>query len=166
MFTDLTNALANAFAEMATKNIESMIRQAVASHDINLKQILGDAYKAASGAYQATVGIPYVGPVLAPVAAATAFAAVSAFGSSLPSARGGYDIPAGINPLTQLHQREMVLPAPIADAIRSSVGRTGGGSQPLNVTIPAMDGQSVRRLILRNSPQFASAFRKLGTRLT
>lgn len=36
----------------------------------------------------------------------------------IPSAAGGWDIPAGINPLTQLHENEMVLPAEHAQTIR------------------------------------------------
>lgn len=49
----------------------------------------------------------------------------SSFGLRVPSAAGGFDIPSGINPLTQLHEREMVLPAEYADAIR---GMTRGGA--------------------------------------
>jgi len=49
-------------------------------------------------------------------------------GGLLATAAGGYDIPAGINPVTQLHEREMVLPAQYADVIRSMAG--GGSSAP------------------------------------
>lgn len=42
------------------------------------------------------------------------------------SAEGGYDIPAGKNPMTQLHEREMVLPRAQADVIRGLA--TNGGS--------------------------------------
>jgi hypothetical protein len=96
---------------------------------------MNSAYEAAAGAYKAVVGIPYVGPFLAPAAAGVAFAATAAFGGSVSSARGGYDIPAGVNPMTQLHEREMVLPQKQADAVRemanggtqSIVIKTGGG---------------------------------------
>lgn len=39
--------------------------------------IMNDAYEAAAGAYKAVVGIPIIGPFLAPIAAGVAFAAVS-----------------------------------------------------------------------------------------
>jgi hypothetical protein len=133
MFRSVTDSIGNAFAAMVTRNIASLIRQAVVTHDISLKAIFADAYKAASGAYAATVGIPYIGPFIAPAAAAVAFGAVSAFGSSIPSAAGGYDIPAGINPITQLHQNEMVLPAPLADAVRSMTN----GTSHTTVNLPA-----------------------------
>jgi len=42
------------------------------------------------------------------------------------SAAKGYDVPAGVNPTTQLHQREMVLPEKYADVIRGLDGRGGG----------------------------------------
>lgn len=57
-------------------------------------------------------------------------------GGSLMFAAAGYDIPAGVNPLTQLHQKEMVLPAEHAETIRSLSGsglRGGGGGE--NITI-------------------------------
>ncbi len=41
-------------------------------------------------------------------------------------AAGGYDVPKGMNPVTQLHEREMVLPAEYADVIRG--GGLGGGT--------------------------------------
>jgi len=44
----------------------------------------------------------------------------------IPSAAGGWDIPAGINPLTQLHENEMVLPAEHAQTIREMAGQSGG----------------------------------------
>ncbi|HWU54822.1 MAG TPA: hypothetical protein VN175_04920, partial [Rhizomicrobium sp.] len=79
--------------------------------------VFADANKAAAGAYAAVAGIPYVGPFLAPAAAATAFAAVLAF--DVFSAAGGMDIGAGVNPLTQLHEKEMVLPANLAEGVRN-----------------------------------------------
>ena len=57
--------------------------------------------------------------VYALVAAAAVFAAVVAMRGSVKSAAGGMDIPAGHEPLTQLHEREMVLPAPLAERVRA-----------------------------------------------
>jgi hypothetical protein len=41
---------------------------------------------------------------------------------------GGYDIPANINPVTQLHSREMVLPSHLADAIRGMASSKSSAS--------------------------------------
>ena len=82
-------------------------------------QIASSANKAAAGAFSAVAGIPYVGPVLAPAAAATAYAGVMAF--DVLSASGGLDIPAGVNPLVQLHENETVLPAYIAQPLQGMI---------------------------------------------
>jgi hypothetical protein len=95
----------------------------------SLKEVVNSAAAAAAKAYQALAGIPVVGPVLGAAAAAATFGAVMAFQGLIASAAGGFDIPAGLNPIAQLHQREMVLPAHIADPFRSFLadyGRGGG----------------------------------------
>jgi hypothetical protein len=70
---------------------------------------------------------PVLGP-LAAVPAAAASALVIAQEVLIPSAAGGFDVPSGLNPLTQLHQREMVLPQQYADVIRNLAGSGGGGA--------------------------------------
>lgn len=92
-------------------------------------QINSSAMRAAAGAYSAVAGIPIVGPVLAPAAAATAYAGVMAF--DILSAEGGMAIPAGVNPMTQLHENEMVLPAHIAQPLQNMIA---GGSTSSSVS--------------------------------
>lgn len=105
--------------------------------------ILKNAYTAASGAYSSASAIPYIGWIIAPAAGVAAFAAVAAFGSGIASAESGYDIPAGINPVTQLHQREMVLPSKHADVIRSLADNGGASRGDMHVHVHAMDTRSV-----------------------
>lgn len=45
------------------------------------------------------------------------------------SAEGGYDIPAGVNPVTQLHEKEMVLPKAQAEVIRGLAANGGAGGR-------------------------------------
>lgn len=69
----------------------------------------------------------------------------SSFSGPSYSAAGGFDVPAGVNPKTQLHQREMVLPEEQADVIRSlsGTGKGAGGSVgPISVHVDA-SGSSV-----------------------
>lgn len=110
---------------IATNWVKGLLQMQSAEKSMTLASIHANASKAGAAAYQAVVGIPVVGPFLAPAAAAVAYAGTMAFAS----AEGGYDIPAGVNPMTQLHQREMVLPAPLADAVRRMAGdpSAGGG---------------------------------------
>jgi hypothetical protein len=89
----------------------------------NLKKIQSDAAAAAGAAYKAMAGIPPA-PLWGVAAGAAAYAGVMAF-EGMASAAGGFDIPAGVNPITQLHQREMVLPASLANPMRSFFGGSG-----------------------------------------
>ena len=131
--------LANGARQIATQSATSAtvtgIKQTETTTNVGM-----NAIQAAAEAFKAMAGIPYVGPVLAVGAAAAAMAAVYGLmsgmgggGSStsttttrIPSAAGGWDIPAGINPLTQLHENEMVLPAEHAQTIREMAGQSGG----------------------------------------
>jgi hypothetical protein len=140
------------YAEMAAKNIASEVMgqaEITAAHALGLeartaadaeaaleavaqsawsalKQILNNAWTAMSGAMSATAAIPIVGPELAPGVGAATFGLVAAAAGSVASASGGYDIPAGVNPMTQLHEQEMVLPKAQANAVRDMA--SGGGS--------------------------------------
>lgn len=116
-------------------------------------QVANNAVVAGTGAAASQAPIPLIGPGLAAVAMAAMLATVLAMGSSVRSARGGFDIPAGINPLTQLHEQEMVLPAQYANVIR---GLAGGEAQVRQEASPmvhyapviqALDGRSVKRVL-------------------
>ena len=94
------------------------------------------AVEAGAGSAAAMASIPFVGPALAIAAMASVMGAVMASKSSVPSAAMGYDIPAGLNPLTQLHEREMVLPAKHADVIRGMAdgqASAQGGGAPIHL---------------------------------
>lgn len=86
-------------------------------------------------AFASTAAIPIVGPAMAPAAAAAATGMAAVFGGTATaaaaasiSARGGYDIPDGINPVVQTHEREMILPKAQADVIRGLAANGGGSS--------------------------------------
>ena len=87
------------------------------------------AAKAGAGAAESQAAIPIVGPALAMAAMAAITAAVLGLGSSVKSAAGGYDVPAGLNPVTQLHAQEMVLPVEHANTIRE-LSRAGVAASP------------------------------------
>lgn len=88
--------------------------------------ITDNSAAAATAAFASTAAIPIVGLELAPAAASAAFAGSMAWASSLISAAGGFSIPSGMNPVAQLHQEEMVLPADIANPLRSKLSGAGG----------------------------------------
>lgn len=88
-------------------------------------------------------------------------AAAAAFAPAA-SAAGGYDIPAGMNPITQLHAREMVLPAKQADVIRGLADGEGlvQRDPEIHVHITAHDTQGVRDLFMNNQPALVEAIKK------
>lgn len=92
---------------------------------VTLADVANSAIRAAAGAYAAIAGIPVVGPILAPMAAAAALAAVLALGKSIFSAKGGAERVANDGDIYELHRDEMVLPAKIANPLRSMVGSLG-----------------------------------------
>ncbi len=127
-----------------------------------VKQIMMKAWNVMAGVYSALAAIPVVGPVIAPVAAGAAFGVVANYATRIASASGGYDIPAGVNPMTQLHQQEMVLPAHIANPLRDMIAAGGAsGGNTTHVTIQAMDARSFSQYLTRNASSLPPALKKL-----
>ncbi len=92
-------------------------------------------------------------------------------GLSGSAAGGAWEIP---NVGTYLlHPQEMVLPAGVAETLRSNFaaggsfeapgggggGGAGGGDTHIHFNVSAMDGQSVQRFFVGNSRQIANAIR-------
>jgi hypothetical protein len=123
---------------------------------LNLATIRADAAKAAAGAYSAVVGIPYVGPFLAPAAAATAYAAVGAYEGLASFDVGAWSIPH--DGVGMLHAGEMVLPPPQSEVLRGALaGRGAGvGGDTYHVHIHANDAASFHDMLQRNPEALAA----------
>lgn len=157
----LWDALLGSFQQMIARMIQqwilAMLTKEAVSAASEKKAVLRDAMAAARGAFKAVVGIPVVGPILAPIAAATAFAAVGAF-----SAKGGYDVPDLAGPgidgkggqVGVVHPREMVLPADLADKVR-----TGSGGET-HIHIHTMDTRSMARFARDNGRHLAAGVKQ------
>jgi hypothetical protein len=105
------------------------------------------AIEGAAAAFKSIAAIPIVGPFMAPAAAAAAGIVIMGFAGHVASAEGGYDVPRGLNPMTQLHSSEMVLPAALADRIRAMTdGGAGGGSGgDVHFNVTAIDAKGVKQ---------------------
>lgn len=123
-----------------------------------LKFVAIEAWKAAAAVFTSIASIPIVGPFIAPALAAVAVAAVLAFGTGIASAAGGFDIPSGLNPITQLHASEMVLPANLAEKVRNMTDGGGGG----DIHIHAMDVASFKEFVMKNRGALTPAVRELA----
>ena len=128
-----------------------------------------NATQAASGAAASQAAIPITGPALAAAAMGAMFALVmglvgggggsktSTTTTRIPSAAGGWDIPAGINPLTQLHENEMVLPAEHAQTIREMAGQSGGDNSTIIINTTGGDfvhKKDIAKLLKRLNREF------------
>jgi hypothetical protein len=122
-------AMEQAWLGMAGAAVQSIMRIAAQEvigmmlhKEIAMKGVVADAHKAAAGAYSAMVGIPVIGPIIAPIAAAGSFAAVAAFESFDQGgiASGG---------LSVVHAREMVLPANLSDFVQKAAANSSGDAE-------------------------------------
>jgi hypothetical protein len=131
LFHDIGNAIADVLAKMLADWLTTTIEQAIMGKTSALVGIQGAAALAGANAYASTAAIPEVGPELAPMAGRIAYAEALSYAIPAAAAKGGYDVPMNVNPLTQLHSREMVLPEKLADVIRgmSSSGHTVSPAQ-------------------------------------
>ena len=165
MFAEMGKAVLSAFvdifAQIAAKWLASQLMQQVGSKVTALGQILANASVAGSAAFASIAAIPIVGPAMAPAAAAAAYAGAVSFAGGIASASAGFDIPAGVNPITQLHEREMVLPQAQADAVRNMAdGGSGGGD--VHMHVHTQSTQDFQNFLSQNSHVLAPALRRLG----
>jgi hypothetical protein len=93
----------------------------------NIGEIQSYAAVAAAAAFSATAGIPFVGPILAPIAAAAAYTQAAAF-----SAVAAFDTGTGFVPregLGLLHPGEAVLPPPQTEMLGKVLDAVGNGNK-------------------------------------
>jgi hypothetical protein len=187
---DLLVIMAEAYAKMALKWVENRLLMVAvntategeitavtaagtaARGAIEKTHSLAGIVRAAShAAAKAFHEVPF--PVNLVVAPAI-FAAAMAFGAGLPSAAGGWDMVPSGGALTMLHAREMVLSAPIADAVRAGAGAGGSsaggkGDTHIHVTyspqISAIDARGISGMLDKHSGDIATAVRKEMRRL-
>ncbi len=125
----------------------------------NVATVEADAAVAAAGAFAATAAIPYVGPVLAPAAAAEAYGEVSAFAALASFDVGALSVPH--DGMAMIHRNEMILPPPQAQVMRDVLGGDGGGGGggDIHLHIHTPDAEGARRFLLDNQDAVAEAVR-------
>ena len=132
-----------------------------------IAKIHHSAAAAASRVYEAEAPL---GPVIAGLLAAGTYTAVLGFGAMASAEGGQYYVPN--NQLTMLHPQEMVLPAGIANQMRSVIGGGGNGGGGVTVvvnhSVSAVDAASFQGHIRRHSNMIANevtrALKRKGAR--
>ena len=166
--TSMTGATVAGNAIRSSSDMSAARLSTAATSQTAVKSITSKAASVFASVYDAIAGIPYVGPFLAPVMAVAATGAVMGYVSKVASAEGGYDIPAGVNPVTQLHEREMVLPARHAEVIRGLAedggdGASGQAGGAMTVNIHAIDARGIAAMFRENAPAMARELQRYSS---
>ena len=159
MFNAVMDAVFNMIASIVARWIMAKITEMIWGKTAAASGVASNAAVGAAAAMASVAAIPFYGWAMAPEVGAEHFSLAMSYGASIASAEGGYDIPAGVNPLVQAHASEMILPAKYADVIRgmadggSAAGgggsAAGGGGGALSVSVTAMDSRDVVRSLSR-----------------
>lgn len=115
----------------------------------HLHEVMLAAKTAGAKAFQSVVGIPVIGPILAPIAAAAAFVGVMAF-----SAEGGAVLP-NHESMLLAHPQEMVLPKSISVGLQNLI--SSGGLSNAGSIMNQQQGGSMSSTALQMMRNTASA---------
>ena len=156
----MATSILNTFIDIGLKWVEQLLWQSIVTKTTNVDLAASLAALYAVAAMSSVATIPGVGWAMAPGVGSAAYAEGMGY-SAMASASQGYDIPAGINPVTQLHASEMVLPKEYANVIRGMAnggGSSGGGDIHFNVS--AIDAGGVANFFRANGKAIAAAVRQ------
>ena len=144
-FAAVGNVVTQTLSKMAADWLAVQLANLLIGKTTAVSTIGQKSAEAGAGGVASMAAAPFPLNLGAPAFGAAMSIAAMSF-APLASASGGYDIPGTINPITQLHAREMVLPAKHADVIRAMADGGGGGAQvaPLAFTVNTVDARGVR----------------------
>lgn len=111
----LIQPIVRSIGSIATAFLEAFGLIAPAQHAVGATTVLSNAAMAATAAMASVAAIPFVGWAMAPEVGAATYATALGY---LASAEGGWGEVPQDGVLTQLHKREMVLPASLAEGVR------------------------------------------------
>ena len=165
---NMAQSIALSFLNMGIQKLGEFIAEQIAGVLIAKtaaeKEGMAYAGSGAAAAMASVAAIPYIGWAMAPEVGDAHFAMASGLVKAGMSAEGGFDIPAGMNPVTQLHQKEMVLPAEHADTIRSMAGNGGAGGPVVHIHTAYADARGIRDLFTKNGDAMARGLRDMNRR--
>jgi hypothetical protein len=156
LWDGLKNTVVDIISQMLAKWIAAKIFELVFGKTIAAQETTAGASTYAVNAMASVAAIPVTGWAMAPAVGAAAFALGMSY-AGIGMAAGGYRVPTGLNPITQLHSGEHVIPASIAKNYEAGApGRGGGG---LTVNVNAMDSKSIEQHFRAHAPRYAAMMR-------
>ena len=108
--------------------------------------IMASAAEAAGKVYESVAAIPYVGWILAPAAAAGAFATVAAYNS--------FEVGTNLVPedmQASIHKGERIVPKADNEKLMQAVESGTGGGGAVHLHVNAMDSKDVKRFLSKNN---------------
>jgi hypothetical protein len=156
MVTDIVSMLTKWALQWAATQALNLI----SAKGTNVDAATSQAAVAGAAGVASFAGAPWPLDIGAPAFGAEMFATAMGYAAGA-SAEGGYDIPAFTSPITQLHPREMVLPADIAEGMRTMIATGSNRRSSGNFHISAVDAHGVARLLRNNPTQLAKAMQRL-----
>ncbi len=164
-----TEATVEGEAERLTIQAESSLKSIAIAVATGIKQIIISAYQAAAEAYAAIALIPFVGPVLAFGAAATALALVLGFAGKI----AGFEKGTGLGGVSStgpafLHEGEIVLNRKESDIFRAisgskNEGASGDTNVNFHISIQSLDHEDMERIVRKKViPQIRANIRDFG----
>lgn len=160
IFMSLAESVAGVFEDMAAKAVVAWIVPDQAAATSARGEVASNAAVAGSAAFASTAAIPFIGPAMAPAAAAAAYSGAMSFQAAIPGfAVGAWDLPSDM--IAQVHKGEMIIPRTFADDLRSNGGSLGGGGSgdTHHWHISAVDARSIKRLIAGQPDAIAAGLR-------
>jgi hypothetical protein len=159
IFLQIGDAILQQLAQIAAHWATTQLANLILGKQTAMSLVQANAGVAGSAALSSFAGAPWPIDVGAPAFAAAMYAEAMSYGLS----EKGYDVPPGMMPpLTQLHPKETVLPADLAQGFRDIIrgqgagGRTGGGGTTI---INAIDTKSFEDRLSRSPRAIAKTLR-------
>jgi len=150
LFKSVTDSMVKMLVEMGIEEAKQFLMRKLMGKEAAVSDIMAGAGTYAVNSMASVAAIPVTGWAMAPGVGAAAFANALGYMGSIGSAKGGWDIPSGLNPMAQLHEREMVLPAEHADTIRNMGKGKGSGGTQIHLNISTMDARSFKQALSAN----------------
>lgn len=148
MAASVVDAIAGMITQMAAQWLVQQLAQMLGVKTSATAKIAAYSAEAGAAGVASWAGAPWPINMGAPAFGAAMSMAAKSFLPSVAAA-GGYDVPSGLMPVAQLHPREMVLPAELADAVRDMTGSGGGGGRTI-INLTVMDRTGVERVLRRS----------------
>lgn len=152
-----------AYADYTANILDSLSALFGNNKELAIASTIISTYSAAQKQFDLYAGTPmaYAAAAAAILAGMARVKAIMETKIEKKSARGGYDIPAGIDPVVQTHEKEMILPADLAEGFRniirtqSTINNYGGNSHiSINALTGAYGAREALKVLMKNQARY------------